>query len=441
MRITNIHQVQRQGMRRRLHRTAARAGGTLLLVIFAAFWARAGGFYLPQQSARGTALGEAGLATPGEMSLLHRNPAALSFLDGTILSLGSTVVMSDTRFVPEGQSEIKMASQVLFPPNVMLSHTFESGLAFGVSGATPFAMRSDWGNNWPGARQAVLSEIRVAYVSPGAAFRLGSGAALGVALNVAFPRMQFSRKIPPHVAGAADPLETFDGSGATSYGLTVGLLLRPTSRISLGLSYTSSMKLAGDDASVSFTGMADSLANLYPTVRASTSMRTPAVASGGLAGALASWLRVEADVSYTFWSALRDMNFTYSAKDLASIGSSGQGIFLPWSIPFGWKDSWSFYSGIEIPLKGINLRAGYTFDQSPVPDGRVTPIIPDADRQGFSAGIGYWVSEGLRLDFAYQVLHFNDRTVSAAADSYLPGGGRYSTTWTVLGIGVSYLWD
>jgi long-chain fatty acid transport protein len=90
----------------------------------------------------------------------------------------------------------------------------------------------------------------------------------------------------------------------------------------------------------------------------------------------------------------------------------------------------------------VDLRAGYVFEQSPVPDQYLTPQIPDANRRGFSAGIGYWVSEGVRLDFAYQFLQFDDRTVSPVVETQTPGqiSGTYTTTWTVLGIGVSYFW-
>ena len=408
----------------------------LLLLCLVAAPVLAGGFYLPQQSARGTGMGESGLASLGELSLLHRNPASLSFLRGTMLSLGTTVVMPDTRFLPDGLPGVKMQSQVLFPPNVALSHTLGNGLAFGVSGSTPFSMKNEWDDGWIGSHQALRSEVRVVVLSPGVAFRLGSGASLGLALNFAFPHLQISRRVPAAFAGSPDPIASFDGTGTTGYGLTLGLLLRPTSNITLGLSYTSRMVLKTDDASVTYSGLPDSLLASYSPRRARTSMTTPDLVSAGLGGSLFPWLRVEADVSFAFWSTLKEIDITF--KDASPALSSG-GLQ---TIPYNWRNSWSLYSGLEIPMGDVDLRAGYVFEQSPVPDQYLTPQIPDANRRGFSAGIGYWVSEGVRLDFAYQFLQFDDRTVSPVVETQTPGqiSGTYTTTWTVLGIGVSYFW-
>lgn len=396
----------------------------------------AGGFYLPQQSARGTGMGESGLASLGELSLLHRNPASLSFLRGTVLSLGTTVVMPDTRFLPDGLPGVKMQSQVLFPPNVALSHTLGNGMAFGVSGSTPFSMKNEWDDGWIGSHQAVQSEVRVVVLSPGVAFRLGNGASVGLALNFAFPHLQISRRVPAAFAGTADPIASFDGTGRTGYGLTLGLLLRPTTSITLGLSYTSRMVLKTDDASVTYSGLPDSLLANYSPSRARTSMTTPDIVSAGLGGSLFPWFRIEVDVSYDFWSTLKTIDITY--KDASPALSSG----ALQTIPYNWTNSWSLYSGVEIPMGDVDFRAGYVFEQTPVPDQSLTPQIPDANRRGISAGIGYWVSEGLRLDFAYQFLRFDDRTVSAVAGTRTPGqiSGTYTTTWTVLGIGVSYFW-
>ena len=103
-----------------------------------------------------------------------------------------------------------------------------------------------------------------------------------------------------------------------------------------------------------------------------------------------------------------------------------------------WRDSWTFHAGLELTLAGVDLRIGYVFDQTPVHDASLSPALPDANKRGLSGGIGYWVSDGLRLDFAYQYLKFDERPVVGAL---VMNSWRYRSTWTVLGVNVSYHWD
>ena len=58
----------------------------------------------------------------------------------------------------------------------------------------------------------------------------------------------------------------------------------------------------------------------------------------------------------------------------------------------------------------LDLRAGYFFDQTPVPDETVDPLLPDADRHSFSFGAGLH-NAFCTLDLAYMWVHFVDRDV------------------------------
>ncbi|OGU11207.1 MAG: hypothetical protein A2075_20100 [Geobacteraceae bacterium GWC2_58_44] len=58
----------------------------------------------------------------------------------------------------------------------------------------------------------------------------------------------------------------------------------------------------------------------------------------------------------------------------------------------------------------IDLRAGYSFDTTPVPDETVDPLLPDADRHSFAVGTGIHNSLA-SLDLAYMWVHFVDRKV------------------------------
>ena len=409
----------------------------VLILVFEAEYAFAGGFQVTQLSARGLGIGDAGYVSLGEPVLLQNNPALMGFVRGTVFSFGSTVLMPDTRFTPKGSGEIKMASQVIFPPNVSFTHNFDGDFALGISGSIPFAMNTEWDESWVGALQAVRSDFRLVCVSPGFSIALSPRLSLGFALNIGFPRMQMNHRFSLRGPVAATGLESFDGSGATTFGATVGLLLRPTNTVTLGVSYMSRMKIDIDKGNITYSELPDSLTSMFPATNASFSFSTPDIVKGGLAIRVTSWLSAEANVQYALWSALHEVTIRYPEEALKADPS------LWTAIPLKWNNSWTFHAGLEIGLGDIIFRGGYMYDQTPIPDETFLPSLPDADRRGLSFGLGYFVSEGLRLDFGYQYLEFLDRTISPRIDGNASGvpTGKYSTTWTVLGFNVSYFWD
>ncbi len=408
----------------------------LIIVLLGPTVIHAGGFQVSQQTARTLGIGDGGFASPGEPVLLHNNPALMGFLPGTVLSFGTTIVMPDTRFTPYGSPETQMVSQVSFPPNLSLTHNFGS-FAVGVSGSIPFAINSEWDESWVGALEAVRSDFRIVYLSPGVSWRPSPRFSLGAALNIGFPRLQMSHRFAPASTSGVLGLESFDGTGATALGGSIGLVLRPGSGISLGLSYMSRMKLDIDQGSVTYSELPDSLASTYQQTTATFSLTTPDIVRGGLALRILSGLSLEVNAQYAFWSALKELTIRYPR------GAVQTNPDLWRSIPLGWRNTWTLHAGFEIGISDVVIRGGYLYDQTPVPDATFLPSLPDADKRGISVGLGYFVSEGLRLDFGYQYLQFLDRSISPSVDgnSATIPAGRYSTTWTVVGINVSYFWN
>jgi long-chain fatty acid transport protein len=55
------------------------------------------------------------------------------------------------------------------------------------------------------------------------------------------------------------------------------------------------------------------------------------------------------------------------------------------------------------------LRGGYVYHEAAAPDETVTPLLPEGSRNEFTAGVGFQVSNKVRLDVAYQFVKQNDR--------------------------------
>ncbi len=88
-------------------------------------------------------------------------------------------------------------------------------------------------------------------------------------------------------------------------------------------------------------------------------------------------------------------------------------------------------------MERYTFRAGYFRDETPVPEKAVDPILPDASRNGITAGFGYNVGN-VSLDVGYMKIIFKDRIAPVDNFSSPLAAGAYSSDSTLLTFGVSY---
>jgi long-chain fatty acid transport protein len=411
-----------------------------LILFFFGATASGGGFQVSDHSARAMGFGGAFVAMADDASSLYANPSAISFMDGTQLSIGTTIMIPDVGFTFASAPGItyKAQSQVIFPPNLSLTHTFPGGIGVGMSACIPYTLRTDWSPDWPAGRVITHSEIRVVFVSPTVSLKLLPVLSVGLSLNVAYARLLMNRRIGFDATGQSDGSQSLDGSGEAAYGIAAGFLFHPNEAWSVGGAYHSRTSNTIENGNVSFSGIpADQLPN-FPNSNFSTHVTTPDYVSGGIGIRPAGWLLLSAEAQYVFWDALSSVTLNFADTRVQSNPA------IEKSIPLQWKNSLGIRGGIEIALSAIDLRAGYAFDQTPVPDQYMRPSFPDADRRIVSVGIGYAVSEDLHLDFACAFAHSRNRTVTNSLVEYLPGellNGTTSFSLTTIGINMSYNWD
>jgi long-chain fatty acid transport protein len=167
-------------------------------------------------------------------------------------------------------------------------------------------------------------------------------------------------------------------------------------------------------------------------------MTIPDQLSGGIGYKPFKALYLSGEVQYMYWSTLSTMTLTFADPALE------QNPNIEKIIPLHWKNSITARCGVEVTLGDVSLRAGFAYEQSPVPDEYMRPSVPDATRRVYSAGVGYAVSEDLRLDFACSFARLDDRSVTNSLVEYLPGAylnGTYASSLTMIGINMSYAWN
>jgi long-chain fatty acid transport protein len=243
---------------------------------------------------------------------------------------------------------------------------------------------------------------------------------VGVGVDYMDSKIQLERFIP---AGATTPLnvaqiriksDLMDSSGL---GWNAGLMWRsspsPTGPCaSFGVSYRSEIE-------VDHEGTAD-FQVLFPTVAPPTShdvdatIEFPASLNIGAAYRTAGGMTIAFDADRTDWSSFSELEVQVTG--------------LPPQPPrvTDWDDSWAYRTGVEVPLRGLTFRAGYYKDSTPQPLFDVGPVLPDADRDGYTVGLGIPVGP-VTVDLAYVYVRFDDRTTSAA------GTDRLAGTWKTIG--------
>jgi long-chain fatty acid transport protein len=144
----------------------------------------------------------------------------------------------------------------------------------------------------------------------------------------------------------------------------------------------------------------------------------------GLAQRFGAWT-FEVDVNWYQWSTFDVLPITFTERpDLSEV------------IVEDYGDSFQYRFGVERELSETwAVRGGYFWDETPSPPASVSPLLPDANRNGIALG-GSWTSGRLRLDAgAWLVLGSARSTAGQNRDRY---EGTYQSRAFTLGLSLGY---
>ena len=81
-------------------------------------------------------------------------------------------------------------------------------------------------------------------------------------------------------------------------------------------------------------------------------------------------------------------------------------------IDLDWNDSWLYKIGMQYGInENLDLRLGYNFVESPVPERTLSPANPEACQHNICVGLGYRFSK-MSLDIFYTIALYENITVS-----------------------------
>ncbi|MDS1830183.1 outer membrane protein transport protein [Vibrio vulnificus] len=411
--------------------------------------ANAAGFQLAEYSATGLGRAYAGEAAMADnASAQWRNPAMLTYLEGTQVSVGAIYV--NPNIDVEGEVRHPMlgntaASSEDFAhdaiiPNLYISHRYNDQLAIGFALGTNYGMETDLGKDFAashfGNEASVISKeanLNLAY-QLNEQFSVGGGVRYIIAeggFGATAPKNNIVGKHPITGAPISLPqgttLKYMEGDD-TAWGWQIGSAWQINENHRVGFTYKSEveLKLEGHAEGIAF----QNTPNFYDT--GSMALTLPATAELASFHQLSEQLALHASINWTDWSSFKEL---YANLD----NNPGSMVKVE-----NWEDNYRFAVGATYQLQPkLALRTGIAYDTSAVSDKNRTITIPETDRTWLSIGTTYDWTQDFTLDAGFTYIIAKDAPIKesrgySSDEAAQAVGGQFigETTGNVWLIGV-----
>ena len=405
------------------------------------------GFALFEQGAKATSMAGAFAATADDPSAIFYNVAGIAQQRHFTIMAGGTAINFANEFRGDPNDEFTSGAtgqyrrHTFVPPNAYVTVPIGNSLTFGLGLMTPFGLRTNWQDPWIGRFVSRDANVKTLSIEPALAWQSADGRlAIGVGADYRRAHLILQRNnaptgngLNPFTGRIVDVANVYLNSDWDSaWGYNVGVLFKPSDRFRIGASYRSDMdiKFSGDATFTQIpTGnpQLDAIvrAGLPPNQRISTTLPFPATAILGLAVTAMPNTDVEFDFTHTTWSRFKSLDVAFATTPAVNL-----------SRPENWKDTNSFRVGVNHAATEVwDVRFGVLYDQNPEPAQAVSPLLPDADREGVTFGVGHhrgpWI-----VDASVFVLHFKNR--STMGQSLEGFNGSYKTNASLLSLNLGY---
>ena len=386
----------------------------MAFVVLFAGTALAEGFALYEFGARGMALGGTLVARKPDPSAVAHNPALLTRLPGINIMAGVSTVTpvgemdSIDRFGNKDTTALKRSTWLI--PHAYYTHQINDRFTFGVGQFTRYGLGFEYPHNWPGRFNIYEVALTSTSFNPNIAWAATDKLSLAAGVEVLYVDLDLKKRVEFDGAKAGLPpgavvLEVdsnIQKAQDVGMGWNVAMHYQFNDQWAFGFQYRSQVRVhaKGDvqyslmSASGPYAAMAGQTVfnNVFKDGKAHSTVVLPDSYTAGLSYTPFPELSFELAATYTGWRTFRDLN-----------------IHLP--DPIGesrnrkhWKDAWRIGFGIEYtPLDWLTLRAGYMFDESPMPSGpNEDYLVPTEDRDIWSLGVGFhWGSWTVDLAYAH----------------------------------------
>jgi len=428
--------------RSRSRRTSRNVGTIIATIVVAVCLAdspaRAQGYGLYEQS--GCAMGRAGagVAKPcNDGSAMFFNPAGLALEMSPVLSGEVTGVAPRGNFTNSATSLVSSMNDRTIPaPAAYGAIPIGKHIVAGVGVFAPYGLVTDWPNTSEGRFLGYFNSIKTYYVQPTIAARLNSHVLIGGGVDVTHTSVELRRRVDLSTTLIAGTPLTFGALGVprgtdfadidltgsgNHVGGHVGVIVEATDRVSFGARYLFKQQVEITNGKVATTQIPTGLALRVPlpglpvgtpiaaivqpsfapggplsNQTATTKLPLPDQFVAGVAIAATDKLNLFVDYQWTQWRVFDTITIVNQFAP-------------PTVLVESYRDTNGVRIGGEYNIGRTVVRAGFDGHNAGAPDQSVTPVLPEAARKEFAAGVGLPLGSNIRLDLAYMFVHQSDR--------------------------------
>ncbi len=396
------------------------------ILVVCAGTAEAGGFNIYEMSARATALGGAFTATADDPSALFYNPAGTAWLpEGWAVSANMAGAMPHTEFaIASGITELafpgdpvsKTRDAVFTPSGLYITYRHDDEWSYGFAVSTPFGLGVEWDDPFafPGRPLSVNAQIQGLYFGPSVTFMPDPRIAFSFGANGVITHLQLERHQFQNFGGDNMRYDVAEielrGTSELSAAPQASIMVKPNDKLSIGVNYRGGVTNTFKDQEVNFT-VFDQPAerqSLEDAVRAqinglgeqkvSGDLDFPAILMTGVRYQFTPAFSLEGDFIWFNWAAFDEVILEFTNAALTT------------DLREDYADGQQYRFGAEYVFnENVRGMAGFVFDNSPQPDGSVSPLLPDANRLDYSFGLSYGGSSW-EVTAAYMFVDFKERS-------------------------------
>ena len=405
----------------KIYRTFSLA--TIILMTFVTT-ARGAGLELYPTDLGTAHAGQAAIAQ--DASTAASNPAGMTLLDRSQLMTSPGALLPSTNFDVAPETTTKGGgggnAGVFFPyGGFFYVHKLSEKLRLGVAVDSDFGLSGDYGKTWVGRYYLTYESIISGTINPSIAYEVNNWLSVGAGVSFSVARLAFQSKINnvlPRVPDGGLAFESWD----EAFGGNVGILLRPISKLRIGLTYQSP-----EDYKFGFRPHLTGLGPGLPLIRkriggakVNIPMEVPQQVMLSALYEVTPDFSLMGDVGWQNWSAFGEFPIGISTSNQRTVTAN-----------LHFSDTCHVAIGQQLRIgEKLTWSAGFAYDSSPVSTANRVAVLP-LDRQlRYGTGLQYEVNHDVTAGFSWTAMDAGPGPFSTNRGP-LAGvlQGHYSTNW------------
>ena len=366
------------------------------------------GFGLYEASSRGNALGGALVGKTGDASANYYNPANMTDSTNVSVAVGATFINPFCDDKVDGRSQTKMNAGWFVAPTFYFTVPLPFDFALGWGNYSEYGLGTKYGDHWDLAGDTLKTTMKQYTFNPNLAYKVTDWWSVAGGFRMSY--IEFENYKQPHwgenlyVAQYGMTLPNYPNAyhlkshlkgDDWDFGYNLATTFKIATNLSVGVVYRSRIRhnIKGE---FSLAGYADSPYGRVAqneSSKASAKLTLPQSVTFGANWDVTTKFRVGATATWTEWSSVHTIKFV--------IPKYG------YSEPLCWRNAWRYGFGAEYDLTNwMSVRGGYVYDRDPSNNG--TTMLPAGDRHIIASGLGFKLTENLRLDLGYSLVLMED---------------------------------